>query len=71
MFPKIFGPDGTSFRDYIVGAKASDNVQRVAKALLSLTLTIQEARGSGDDLTKYAPESGMWSGLDSDPPFSQ
>ncbi|KAL8794932.1 MAG: hypothetical protein Q9195_002514 [Heterodermia aff. obscurata] len=57
MFPMMFGIDEntTSFREFVLEAKASRNVQRVAKALLCLLLTLQESKG----FDEYLQDHGM------------
>ena len=67
MFSMIFGVDGksVSFREFVLINKASGSVQRIAKALLSLTLTFQEEKGSNDWLHECSSSSSLLGNGDS------
>ena len=67
MFPMVFGVDGyvTSFRDFILESKASGMVQKVAKALLCLLLTLQESKGFDDYLQDHGMTTYPWANSES------
>ena len=58
----IFGVDGnvTTFREFILESKASGNVQKIAKALLCMLLTLQESKGFDDYIQDHGMTSYPW-----------
>ena len=67
MFPMVFGVDGNvvSFREFVLESKASGNVQKVAKALLCLFITLQESKGFDDYLQDHGMTTYPWSDSES------
>lgn len=63
LFPYIFG-DSASFRDFVLESKTSDNVQMIAKALLGLSLTVQEGKGFDDYLRTHETTTSLWNHSD-------
>ena len=55
LFPNIFGVEGssTSFRDFVLVSKASSKPQKIAKALLCMSLTLEEGKGFDDYLRDH------------------
>ena len=67
IFPMVFGVDGnvTSFREFILESKASGSVQKIARALLCLLLTLQESKGFDDYLQDHGMTSYPWTNSNS------
>ena len=72
MFPNIFGTDGSleAFKQFVADSKASRNVQKIAKALLTLFLSLQESKGFDEYLQTQGKTSSNSSGSNAYKPWS-